>query len=124
VWWLRPSRIGVLIVAPAILLLSLLPDVPAATKGVGDKIPHLVAYAVLGFLLFLARGNTGPRSLALTVMLCALYGGAIEILQNFTGRNMELGDWAADLAGALAGSLAASAARRFLPPSGAQRPKL
>ena len=113
-WWVKLGRIGLLIVAPAILVLSLLPDVPSATESLGDKIPHLVAYTALGFLLFAARNRTGAWPLLLAVVLCALYGGVIEILQQFTGRTPDLADWAVDWAGALVGALAAAASRRLL----------
>jgi VanZ family protein len=115
VTWVKLGRIAVAIVAPTILVLSLLPDVAGPLgETVGDKIPHLIAYATLGFFVYVATGRAGVAVLVVSVVLCTLYGGAIEILQQYTGRTPEIGDWVADFAGALGGSLAAAGCRRYL----------
>jgi VanZ family protein len=115
--------------AAGILLLSLLPDPPRIDLGVSytDKIGHFAAYLVFGFMLLLCAAWRGagagrspdagtarrphvrpgipPLAAAVVVVLVAVcYGGAIELLQHFTGRDTEILDVAADLAGAVAGS--------------------
>lgn len=102
------------ILAAAILILSLTPrpvQLPDTMKN-QDKIEHAIAYFALAFSAFLAwegktaRSRTIPR-LFLIVLGCTLYGGIIEILQSFVGRNMEFLDFISDATGAFLGSFAA-----------------
>jgi VanZ family protein len=99
--------------AAAILVLSLLPNPPRLDMGVsyGDKIGHFVAYLVFGATLLLSTawkrpGKRGGRlaAAACSVSIAVCFGALIELLQHFTGRQTELLDVAADLAGALAGA--------------------
>jgi hypothetical protein len=84
-------------IAIAVLTLSPLPD--SAVPG-SDKLHHILAMAALSFPLPFAR-----RKLVVPVVLGALlYGGAIEIIQPFVGRDAALGDFWADVAGAILGA--------------------
>jgi len=107
--------------AAGILVLSLLPNPPKLDIGVSytDKIGHFAAYLVLAFMLLLSlawKSGLGPASrasrrkavapaAAAAVGIATGYGALIEVLQHFTGRQTELLDVIADLAGALAGVL-------------------
>lgn len=76
-----------------------------------DKLMHIVAYGVLGFLVSGARSLPSlPASatgfLWKSVLLCGLYGLSDEIHQAFVpGRDADVYDLCADVAGALIGSL-------------------
>jgi VanZ family protein len=114
-WMRKASRILVFVVAAAILLASLLPRAPLRLERIrfADKISHALAYLVWGFLLFLSQQTGRPRRRALlAVLVCLLFGGAIEVLQGFTGRSPELADLLADGLGAAVGTGAAGAALR------------
>ena len=90
---------------------SKLPDLPG---GVSDKVAHAAEYAVLGLLLTraLAAPSWLPASLpyaAIAVVLAGLYGLSDEWHQRFVpGRDFDLMDLAADVAGAAAAAAALS----------------
>ncbi len=75
-----------------------------------DKILHVAAYALLGFLLFraLATGRPGGNrniTLILSVLFAGLYGLSDEIHQSFIpGRSAEAADALADLVGGFLGA--------------------
>ncbi len=86
-----------LLLAVAVLSLLPVPDV-----GVGDKVSHVVTYALLGgwFSLLVAR----PRQLWLVFSGLLVYGALIELLQGMTGyRYAEWGDLLANGLGLLPG---------------------
>jgi VanZ family protein len=103
-----PAITGLL--AAAILSLSLTPKpIQLPTEMANqDKVEHVIAYFSLAFSAFLAlrKEQAGARFL-LVVLGCSLYGGIIEILQNFVGRQMEFLDFVADAVGSGLGSVAA-----------------
>jgi len=74
-----------------------------------DKLLHVGAYAVLGFLLYRAfsamdNGATTVRLIAISIFLTALYGASDEIHQYFVpSRSAELFDFAADAIGGIIG---------------------
>jgi VanZ family protein len=118
---LRLWRILAAVVAVGILVLSLLPKPPEIPVGIrfSDKIAHFVAYLVLGFLVLTSiSGRKGNPSALFAVLivagLCVFYGGLIEILQTFTGRQPEFLDLTADLIGAIFGALVGLGLRRRL----------
>jgi VanZ family protein len=75
-----------------------------------DKILHALAYLCLSFLLFASQlPGPRPRLVLVSVFGSLLLGGLIELIQPLTLRQRELGDLAADLAGAAAGALLALA---------------
>jgi hypothetical protein len=63
---------------------------------VGDKIPHMVTYAVLAALMILL----GVRGLLGVALLIAV-ASVDELTQPWFGRSCTLGDWLADLASIL-----------------------
>ena len=75
-----------------------------------DKILHLAAYALLGFLFFraLATGRFAENrnlALILSILFASLYGLSDEIHQSFVpGRSAEAADALADLAGGFLGA--------------------
>lgn len=78
-----------------------------------DKLLHMGAYAVLGFLLYRAfsamdNGATTVRLIAMSIFLTALYGASDEIHQYFVpSRSAELLDFAADAIGGILGAMTA-----------------
>ena len=83
------------------------PTSPLSFPG-DDKVVHAALYAVLGGLLRVALGRSGPA-----VALAAAYGVTDELHQAFVpGRDADVLDWLADLVGAASG--AALAARAWL----------
>ena len=75
-----------------------------------DKILHVAAYTLLGFLFFraLASGRfAGNRNalLILSILFSSLYGASDEIHQSFVpGRSAETADALADLVGSILGA--------------------
>ncbi|MFC0280915.1 VanZ family protein [Falsigemmobacter intermedius] len=67
---------------------------------VSDKIYHALAFGSLAFPVTVVR----PRWWAATILVIAVYGGLIEVIQPFVGRSMELNDWFADIIGAAIGA--------------------
>ena len=99
-----------IMLAAAILTLSLLPEAPRHVRlfmGM-DKVQHWIAYAGLGFLVLLTI-HSRQRALvfyfALSVFSCTMYGGLIEILQGFTGRTPETADFFVNMFGAASGGV-------------------
>jgi VanZ family protein len=116
---LRLWRILAVIVAVGILILSLLPKLPEIPVGIHftDKIAHFVAYLVLGLLVLTSisgrkRNHSALSTVLIVTGLCVFYGGLIEILQTFTGRQPEFLDLTADLIGAIFGALVGLGLRR------------
>jgi VanZ family protein len=76
-------------------------------QGHMDKLYHFLAYSGLGFLLTLVygrlRGYTWSVALA-AVGAVAFYGALDELTQQWVGRDCELLDWLADLAGGVVGA--------------------
>jgi VanZ family protein len=78
-----------------------------------DKLLHVGAYAVLGFLLYRAfsamdKGATIVRLIAMSIFLTALYGASDEIHQYFVpSRSAEFLDFAADAIGGILGVMTA-----------------
>lgn len=100
-----------LLLVIAIVYLSLTSRSVGVQLAHMDKVQHALAYAVLAFFMLLSVRSWGLEkgSIAVTFILCALIGGSLEIIQARYGRMMELGDFAADMAGTLLGCLAVRA---------------
>ncbi|MFN3954879.1 MAG: VanZ family protein [Pararhodobacter sp.] len=79
--------------------LTPLPPGPAMPAGM-DKIYHFLAFAVLVFPVIVT--DTGRWTWVVPVAIA--YGGAIELLQPFVGRNAEWLDFGANVSGVLAGA--------------------
>jgi VanZ family protein len=99
----------------AITVLSLSPSAPSAPGG-NDKLAHLLAYAVIAFLLVLSARRSPNRFLhVLTVLgVTIVYGIVIEVVQQFTGREFDVADMAANSLGAVVGTVAGLATRRLI----------
>ena len=91
---------AVLAAVIAVLTLTQLPSPQIGVPG-SDKVHHLLAFAALAFPLSAAR----PRLAPWVVLGVVGYGGLIEIIQPYTGRQAEWGDLIADAGGAILGSL-------------------
>lgn len=98
------------------------PQPPQLLSGTGtDKVAHLISYAALAFLLAWAV-RRGPWRLTRTTQITLLaalagYGIVDELSQPIVGRQAEVGDWLADVAGIAVGGLCfllAAAAGRYL----------
>jgi len=94
---------------PAIFILAHIP-VPQFFHGaqVSDKTLHYIAYFVLVFLLWFAVGPDRKVKWRRAAVWCVLlvvvcYGALDEWLQGYVGRNADVMDFFADLAGALTG---------------------
>jgi VanZ family protein len=89
-------------------------DLPPGRYG---TIGHLIGYAVLGFLAFLALRVDQPsrKAAILAVLLASFYGVTDEFHQSFVpGRTPSVYDWVIDTAGAALGVATALAAQRFV----------
>lgn len=93
--------IGYLSLSP----LSALPEV-----AVNDKLEHFAAYGVLALLGTVSRRSKQGTIWVLLVIIA--YGGAIEIIQPYVNRYMELGDFIANACGALFGTMLSSILNR------------
>ena len=99
---------------------SSVPQLPAATDSIDDKLWHALVYGLLGALLLRALSGArlrqvSGRTAGLAVLLATLYGLTDEAHQYFVpGRSAEAADVFADLNGAAAacGLLWAWRARR------------
>jgi VanZ family protein len=70
---------------------------------------HLVEYAILGAALAFALRATTWKSLAITIVLAALYALSDELHQTMVeGRHADPLDWLVDVAGAAVGGFAVS----------------
>jgi VanZ family protein len=104
--------------AAVILVSGVLPTqstVRAISGGHDDLVTtagHFAAYVLLGFLLGVALCGWEPRgsALVLGLVLAAVLGGAIELVQApLSYRGAQLSDFVVDVAGAAAGLAAFSA---------------
>jgi VanZ family protein len=100
-------------VIAAVVVLSLVPSVsvPAAVPF-ADKGAHFIAYAAIGFAVFLSffrLDQKNWRSFFLSFAIGIAIGGVIELLQPQFGRAMEILDFAADAMGSFLGASAGEA---------------
>lgn len=119
---MTPSRRRFIWIALAIYWLALfiathLPPRHVPPVPVNDKIEHFVGFAILAIVLSLAMSRAStPRTLAIILAICLIYGAIDEWTQPLIGRTCELNDWLADAGGAIVGSLIGlTIARRLLP---------
>lgn len=79
---------------------TLFPGAASPVAGGNDKLQHFLAFAGLSMPISLAR----PRWAIWTVVLALVYGGVIEVIQPFVGRDRSLLDLLADVMGASCGA--------------------
>lgn len=91
-------------VAAVIGVLTLTPAPSFSAPG-SDKLHHVLAFAALAFPLPVVRPRLAPWMFFGVVA----YGGLIEIIQPYVGRQAEWADLFADAGGALLGASAGAA---------------
>lgn len=102
---LRRMAIGsavTLVLAVIIAVLTLAP-MPSGGPAGSDKLYHVLAFACLAFPLPLVR----PRWTVWVILGVIAYGGVIEMIQPFFGRQAEWADLVADGVGAILGAIVA-----------------
>jgi len=86
------------------LVFALLPQPPSVLAEAGDKVRHMLAFAVLTLL---AVGYFGVGHFARIFLALATFGGMIEVMQLAPSlqRSAEWFDWAADCCAVLSALL-------------------
>jgi len=98
-----------LALAVIIAVLTLAP-MPAGGPTGSDKVYHVLAFSCLAFPLLLVR----PRWAVWVIWGVIAYGGAIEVIQPFFGRQAEWADLVADGIGAVVGAVTGSVLSRYI----------
>lgn len=100
--------VSTLVIATVIGILTLMPShaLPRGPWG-SDKLAHLLAFLALVF----PTAALWPRVSAMVGVIAVAYGGAIEIIQPFTGRSAEFADLVADGTGVGLGIILGSSLR-------------
>lgn len=96
---------GFYLIVPAIVLVSwgeLNPSASALELEVWDKSLHFMAYFGLAGLICLALN--GSRRVFAATMALMLFGGVLEVLQGFTGRDPSFADEIANMIGSALGA--------------------
>lgn len=101
--WIRRAGAVLFWPALAVVIWGELTPHPPRLEGplMWDKLDHFIAY--FGLMLLAALGWGLRRSLSWILLAVVALGGALEILQNMTGRDADWSDLAANSVGALAG---------------------
>jgi len=101
--------ISLLVYWPGVFILAHIPIPQLVYKAqVSDKSLHFLAYLVLVFLLWFAispdkKVNWRKATVWWVLFVVVWYGVVDELLQGYVGRNCDVTDFFADLAGTLAG---------------------
>jgi len=109
-FWITTSLSWIVIIA----ILSLLPE--RDIKHISwfffpgmDKVLHGLFYCIFAVFLANSLASLGMSRLwktrLITVFVCAVYGGLIELIQPLTGRSKDIFDLLADMIGASVGAL-------------------
>ena len=118
------ASFGVLLAAALILLATLTPldgeGSGGSLLGLPDKLWHVLLFMLLGVPVALryatsrAAARSPLRVLLMVVLAIWLFAALDELGQRWVdGRDPDLGDWIADMAGALTGLLLGSLVLRF-----------
>jgi VanZ family protein len=106
----RLLRVAFYAAGALVAAVSLVPSTTVPPTSIGDKVEHVIAYAVLGLL----GAASSERGIKRVILGLAVFGLAIELLQTFSpGRSPDLLDVAADIAGAGVGCGLAILLRRM-----------
>lgn len=99
----RLYLIGITLTVVLGIVIAFLTLAPISSKGVpgSDKLHHMLAFGALAFPLPFAR----PRLVWPVIMGVSAYGGLIEVIQPFFGREASWGDFLVDILGATLGGL-------------------
>jgi VanZ family protein len=102
---LRRMAVGSAVTTVLALIIAVLTLAPMPSGGPAgsDKIYHVLAFACLAFPLPLVR----PRFAVWVILGVIAYGGVIEVIQPFFGRQAEWADLVADGVGAILGAIVA-----------------
>ena len=93
----RLLRIAFYGASALVAVLSLVPGTTLPPTSVGDKVEHVIAYAVLGLL----GAASSERGVVRVILGLAVFGTTIELLQIFSpGRSPDPLDAVADIVGA------------------------
>lgn len=104
--WLAATAVLVVIIG----ILTLAPTVALPhSHDHWDKLAHLAAFLAL----VLPTALLWPRAAVWVGVLAVAYGGAIELIQPYTGRSAELADLLADAVGVGLGLLVGARLRRM-----------
>lgn len=108
----RLALVATLLLAVSIAWLTLTPDPPTPDLNIplADKLYHAMAFAAL----ILPTALLYARSLKWILPLALLFGGAIELVQHYTGREPEVADFLADVAGLGMGTVMGLALRTWV----------
>src|SRR5436305_15149485 len=101
-----------------LFVLTPLPPNRVPDTGISDKVEHLLAYGLLGALIFLSLQFRRPAHGAVAWQVIAIglaYGAIDEWSQPPFGRTCDLKDWLADAAGILVASIGTALLVRVLP---------
>jgi VanZ family protein len=127
-WLLKPTpRLRVAAAAAALFVIANLFYHGAQSYAVDaiaapwDKLAHFTLFFVLGLLVSAALGG---RRGVIVLALCALVGGTDELAQLLTpGREVDFGDWIADISGAGSAALLVHFLKTALPLSAGALPQ-
>jgi VanZ family protein len=99
----RVQMISVTLTIVLAVVIAALTLVPMSGEGIpgSDKLHHVLAFAALAFPLPLAH----PGLVWTVILGVSAYGGLIEIIQPFFGRDADWGDFLADFVGAVVGGI-------------------
>ncbi|WP_226622799.1 teicoplanin resistance protein VanZ [Alloyangia pacifica] len=90
----------VLGLATLVTALTVGPRLPLADALMNDKLQHALGFgAIIAPAAFLR-----PRWLWVLAPAAIAFGGMVEVVQAYVGRDAELSDWAADIVGVMAAS--------------------
>ena len=106
VWIVSTIALAILI---GVLTLTPTPHMPRSDLHL-DKVAHMLAFLSLVFPTALLW----PRVTSWIGLLAVVYGGAIEVIQPYTGRSAEFADLLADGVGVGLGIVLGTLARRWL----------
>jgi VanZ family protein len=95
-------------------ILTHLPPSRVPKLRMSDKIEHLMAFMLLGGLLYLCLRPRVRQTLLIVAIVGAAYGAIDELTQPLVGRSCELLDWASDVSGIVLGSLAIAAMHKLV----------
>jgi VanZ family protein len=108
----RLQLIGVTLTVLLAIVIAFLTLAPISSKGVpgSDKLHHALAFAALAFPLPFAR----PGLVWPVILGVSAYGGLIEVIQPFFGREASWGDFLADVIGAVLGGVLGAQSGKWL----------